>query len=204
MKHIRVISGHPDLASSNANSLILEQLAASVEGLSITRLDQRYPDYRIDVEREQAELMQADIVVLQFPFYWYSVPALLKKWIDDVFSYGFAYGSTGNKLNGKTLLASFTVGGPDTSYSPLGYNHFSIEQLLHPLQQTAYLAGMDFKAVYTHQMVYIPGVYNELEEVHDRATAHTGKLVALLDEIGRRPADRLSYDTPENVTALRA
>ncbi|MEM6584083.1 MAG: NAD(P)H-dependent oxidoreductase [Pseudomonadota bacterium] len=183
MGNILVVSGHPDLASSNANQLILEALSARLDGISITRLDQRYPDYRIDIEREQAALRRADIVVLQFPFYWYSVPALLKKWIDDVFAYGFAYGSTGDKLQGKILLASFTIGGPSDAYQATGYNHFSLEQLLRPLEQTAYLAGMTFESVYSHGMVYIPQVYNRLDEVKGRAQAHAEELISVLNKL---------------------
>ena len=84
--------------------------------------------------------------------------------MDDVFHYGFAYGSEGDKLKGKKLIASFTIGGPAQSYDPLGYNHFPIAELLKPLQQTAYLTGMDLQApVYSHGMVYIEGVYNTRE-----------------------------------------
>ncbi|GAL26611.1 NAD(P)H oxidoreductase YRKL [Vibrio variabilis] len=46
-------------------------------------------------------MIKADVIVLQFPFYWYSMPALLKKWMDDVFSFNFAYGPEGDKLKVK-------------------------------------------------------------------------------------------------------
>ncbi|GLX85141.1 hypothetical protein tloyanaT_13930 [Thalassotalea loyana] len=173
MNNVLVISGHPNLSESNTNQVILNTLETELAGVEIRALDSLYPDYNIDIEAEQTALLNADIVVLQFPFYWYSVPALLKKWIDDVFSYGFAYGSEGNKLQNKDFILSLTIGGPEEAYSPLGYNHFPIAQLLQPLEQTAYLAGMKFhKPVYSHGMVYIPGVYNELEEVQAKAKAH--------------------------------
>ena len=158
MSKIIVISGHPNLSESNTNQVILQSLENSELPVSIRRLDSLYPDYNIDIDAEQQALIDADIVVLQFPFYWYSVPALLKKWIDDVFAYNFAYGTQGDKLQNKELILSFTIGGPEESYDPLGYNHFTIEQLIQPLQQTAYLAGMNFhKPIYSHGMVYIPG-----------------------------------------------
>ena len=188
MSNVLVISGHPDLASSNTNTVILDhlsqQLAAPSYNLEVRRLDTLYPDFQIDVAAEQAALVNADIIVLQFPFYWYSAPALLKKWLDDVFSYNFAYGAEGDKLKGKDFILSFTVGGPEESYQPLGYNHFSIEQLILPLQQTAYLAGMNFVApIYTHRMVYIPGVYNTLEDVQARATAHGQRVVSQIQQL---------------------
>ncbi|GAA5213507.1 NAD(P)H-dependent oxidoreductase [Corallincola platygyrae] len=179
MSKVVVISGHPNLEQSYTNSVILERLSASLDSVDIRRLDRLYPDYQIDVEAEQQALIDADVVVLQFPFYWYSVPALLKKWIDDVFSFNFAYGPEGDKLKGKSLFLSFTVGGPEESYDPLGYNHFTIEQMLRPLEQTAYLAGMEYrKPVYTHRMVYIPDVYNKLEEVQGRAFEHAERLIS--------------------------
>ena len=44
-----------------------------------------------DVQAEIDKLMAADFLLLQFPFWWYSVPAMLKGWIDRVFAYGVAY-----------------------------------------------------------------------------------------------------------------
>lgn len=177
MSKILVISGHPDLSSSNANRLILEKLTQEFSNLEVRRLDQYYADYQIDIEAEQAALIEADIIILQFPFYWYSVPALMKKWIDDVFSYNFAYGNDGDKLKNKDFILSFTVGGPEQSYNAKGYNHFDIAQLLRPLQQTAYLTGMTFQPpVYSHSMVYIANVYNTLEGVKLRSEEHADRL----------------------------
>lgn len=184
MSKVLVISGHPQLEKSYANALILRKLEKSLNDLEIHRLDECYPDYRINIKQEQESLLAADIIVLQFPFYWYSVPALLKKWIDDVFTFNFAYGPEGDKLKGKKLLLSFTIGGPEDSYQPLGYNHFTIEQLLHPLQQTAYLAGLNSQPpVYSHRMVFIPGVYNTQEEVERRADRQAEQLIAKVNEL---------------------
>jgi len=180
MSRILIISGHPRLDESIANATILRGVRDLAE-VTIRHLDQLYPDYTIDVDAEQAALLEADTVVLQFPFYWYSVPALLKKWIDDVLSYGFAYGSAGDKLKGKTLILSCTVGGPEASYGDGGHNHFTIEQLFRPLHQTAMLAGMVFHPpVVTHGMIFIPGVYNTRETVERGARDHAERLAAVL------------------------
>lgn len=176
-RQVLVISGHPNLATSYTNRLILEQLEQNTAQVHVRRLDRLYPDFNIDIEREQQALLTADIVVLQFPFYWYSVPALLKKWIDEVFTFNFAYGSEGDKLKGKDLILSFTVGAPEDAYSALGYNHFSIEQMLRPLEQTAYLTQMVYrKPVYSHNMAYVPNVHHTQEAVEARAYAHAERL----------------------------
>lgn len=184
MAKVVVISGHPELENSYTNKVILQWLEQAVDDIDIRRLDTLYPDYAIDVATEQQALRQADVVILQFPFYWYSVPALLKKWIDDVFSFNFAYGPEGDKLKGKDLLLSFTIGGPQQAYAPTGYNHFRIEELIKPLEQTAYLAGMNFQTpVYTHGMVYIPQVYNTQQAVEQRAGEHAHRLLNVLAQL---------------------
>ncbi|UPQ88838.1 NAD(P)H-dependent oxidoreductase [Vibrio sinaloensis] len=177
MSKIVVISGHPNLEASYTNKVILDQLEQQLESVDVRRLDTLYPDYQIDVEVEQKALLEAQVVIFQFPFYWYSVPALLKKWIDDVFSFNFAYGPEGDKLKGKDFIISTTIGGPAESYNPLGYNHFTVEQMLHPLQQLAYLAGMNYhQPVYTNGMVYIPGVYNTQQGVEEKARDHAKRI----------------------------
>ena len=182
MSKVVVISGHPDLDKSYTNKVILNELSSQIDNIDVRRLDTMYPDYQIDVEAEQRALMEADAIVLQFPYYWYAVPALMKKWIDDVFAFNFAFGPEGDKLKGKHFILSITVGGPEESYGPLGYNNFTIEQTLHPLQQTAYLAKMHYqKPVYTHGMVYIPGVYNKQETVEGRARHHAQRLLGRID-----------------------
>lgn len=184
MSNVLVISGHPNLDESYTNNIILDELVTNLNQVSVRYLDRLYPDYQIDITAEQEALLAADFIVLQFPFYWYSVPALLKKWLDDVFSYNFAYGAKGDKLKGKHFMLSFTVGGPEKSYDPLGYNHFTIEQLIRPLQQTAYLAGLNYlPPLYTHSMVYIPGVYNKQEEVEQKAKEHAHRLITQITSI---------------------
>ena len=57
-----------------------------------------YPDYLIDVEAEQALLASAKLIVWQHPIHWYSMPPLMKLWLDDVLSFGWAYGPGGTAL----------------------------------------------------------------------------------------------------------
>lgn len=179
MGKVVVISGHPNLKRSNANQLILDELMKGLKNVEVRQLDVLYPTYEIDIEAEQQALLEAKIVILQFPFYWYSTPALMKKWLDDVFSYDFAYGAKGDKLKGKDCFLSFTIGGPEDSYGPLGYNHFEVESLIRPLEQTVYLTGMNFhQPVYSHGMLYIPNIYNKLDDVLSRARQHATKLIS--------------------------
>ena len=99
-----IIFAHPNLESGSiANKIIINQIKDKTD-IKIRNLYQLYPDFKIDVVAEQKALTEADIIVFQYPFHWYSLPGLLKEWLDKVFLYGFAYGSGGNKLNGKEFL----------------------------------------------------------------------------------------------------
>jgi len=176
-----VILGHPDVRNhSIANKIIVDELAR-LEDLEIRELASLYPDFQIDVEAEQQALIAAETIVLQFPFYWYSVPGILKQWLDLVLAYGFAYGSNGTKLHGKRMILSMTIGGPEEAYQPDGYNTYRIDELITPLKQTANLSGMTLTTpVISHSMVFIPGVYNVKEEVEGRANDHARRLIATI------------------------
>lgn len=71
---------------------------------------QLYPDYKIDVSAEQKALLRHDTIILQYPMFWFNMPAILKLWFDEVFTYQFAYGSQGDKLKDKKVIISMTVG----------------------------------------------------------------------------------------------
>jgi NAD(P)H dehydrogenase (quinone) len=106
----------------------------------------------LDIAAEQQKLLAADAVILQFPLWWFGMPAILKGWVDRVFAYGLAYGykGAGNRhrygdggLKGKRALLSVTVGGPAEDYSARGING-PLEQLLFPITHgTLFFPGMD-------------------------------------------------------------
>ena len=103
-----------------------------------------YPDYDIDVAAEQAAAAAAGLIVLLHPIQWYSMPALQKLWLDEVLTYGWAYGPGGTALQGKDLWLVATTGGPESSYHPQGYNRYFFDAFLPPYEQTAALCGMRF------------------------------------------------------------
>lgn len=103
-----------------------------------------YPAYDIDVKKEQELLGQYDKVILQFPIMWYSCPPLLKKWFDDVLSYGFAYGPSGDKLERKKIQLIVSTAGKTTDYCDTGYNTRGLKFYLYPFEQTAKFCRMDY------------------------------------------------------------
>ncbi len=145
MARVLVLFAHPGQRHSKIN-VAMAKTARSVEGITFVDLYAEYPTYNIDIDQEQARLLEHDVLVLQFPIYWYSTPSLLKEWQDLVLEYGFAYGHDGKKLMGKRFLVAATAGGDQQAYHPQGQNHFGIRTLLSPLEQTANLCQMDFLA----------------------------------------------------------
>ena len=146
---IYVIAAHPAWRESRVNRPLMEA-AKALPRAHVQDLYSSYPDYAIDVPREQAALERAQLVVLLHPIQWYSMPALQKLWIDDVLTYGWAYGegdgesAPGRALEGKDLWLVATTGGPEGSYHPQGYNRYFFDAFLPPYEQTAALCGMRF------------------------------------------------------------
>lgn len=181
MKKVTVFFAHPFMEQSVANKEILSYLSKERKEYEVRDLCQLYPDFRIDVKKEQEVLIKSDIIVFQFPFFWYSVPAIMKQWMDQVLEHGFAFGTGGNKLNGKHFILSFTVGGVRESYMPLGYNHFRIEEFLKMFEQACYLSGMYYEApIYEHGMRTIGGGA-DIEAVRQRAIHQAERLVESID-----------------------
>ena len=149
-----VLVFHPDMSASHANRLLAAKAETLGDDVTVRSMYDLYPDQKVDVAAEQAALEAADRVVLQFPMYWYSTPALLKQWQDDVLLYGWAYGSTGKALAGKALagkelLVAVSTGGPGEAYSHESSYGYTLTELLRPLQATANMVQMTYLAPFT-------------------------------------------------------
>ena len=137
-----VIVAHPHMQHSRANRSLLQ--AATRARAVVRNLYALYPDYVIDVEAEKQALGAAQLVVWQHPIHWYSSPPLMKLWIDEVLTFGWAYGPQGAALRGKDLWLVASTGGPEESYRPDSYNRYFFDAFLPPFEQTAALCGMRF------------------------------------------------------------
>ena len=141
---VLLVLAHPALERSRANRA-LAKAAKSLSGVTFKDLYETYPDFVVDIETEQAALVAHDVVALQFPLFWYSTPALIKEWLDLVWLHGFAYGEGGEALKGKRLFVACTTGASAKAYHAHGYNRFSMDEFLRPLEQTAHLCGMEWE-----------------------------------------------------------
>ena len=138
-----VLAAHPNWRESRVNRQMFSA-AGTLAGVDVVDLYALYPDYAIDVPAEQARVAEAQLLVLLHPVQWYSMPALLKLWLDEVLTYGWAYGPGGTALAGKDLWLVCTTGGPESSYHPQSYNRYFFDAFLPPYEQTAALCGMRF------------------------------------------------------------
>lgn len=145
-RDILVLAAHPDLARSQATRSVLDALRASPAAgrVELRDLYRLYPDFHIHVEAEQRALEAARLVVMLHPIYWYSMPALLKLWLDEVLRLGWAYGPGGTALHGKDFWLVASTGGSAQSYSPTGHNHHGIDEFLLPYQQSVKTCGMHY------------------------------------------------------------
>jgi glutathione-regulated potassium-efflux system ancillary protein KefG len=148
MRRVLVLFAHPVLERSRVNRRLVSALR-DIENVTIHDLYEAYPTMAIDVAREQELLLGNDVIVFQHPFYWYSVPAILKEWQDLVLEHGWAYGVGGTKLQNKITFNALSTGGPATAYRKGGYNRFTVRELLAPWEQTANLCGMRYLAPFT-------------------------------------------------------
>ena len=155
VRRVLVLFAHPALEKSRVNRRLIEAVR-DLPGVTFHDLYEAYPDFHIRVSREQELLTEHDVLVLQHPLFWYSTPALVKEWEDLVLEHGWAYGSKGTALRGKTMVSAVTTGGRESAYQLNGFNGHTLGQLLVPLFQTFRLCGMEclppFAAHGTHSM----------------------------------------------------
>ncbi|MFC0174212.1 NAD(P)H-dependent oxidoreductase [Vibrio comitans] len=174
-KRVLLLFAHPSQSRSEVN-VALYKAAKKIPGITCVDLYSEYPKYDIDIEREQQRLLDHDIIIFQFPLYWYSTPSILKEWQDLVLEYGFAYGHEGTAIQGKQFFCAITAGGKEDAYQTDGYNHYTIRELLHPIEQTAALTGMNYWAPFV-----LFGSRTALEE--GRVTEHVKNWKQLLEAL---------------------
>jgi glutathione-regulated potassium-efflux system ancillary protein KefG len=171
---ILVIFAHPRLESSRLNQRLVK-LLEKIEGVTVRDLYELYPDYQIDVQAEQVQLLQHDMIIWHHPFYWYSAPPMIKMWIDEVLEHNWAYGPRGKMLTGKYAMNLLTAGGSDKAYKEKGSNQYTIRDFLKPFQQTARLCNMNYLPPFA-----ILGAYRQNEETLKQNEAELEKWIIKL------------------------
>lgn len=100
-----------------------------------------------DVKSEMIKFLKADVLIFNFPLWWFSMPAILKGWVDRVFAMGFAYGAgkgvyDAGAFKNKKAFCCITTGGPEAAYGPTGRNG-NLETILYHINHgMLYFVGM--------------------------------------------------------------
>ena len=101
---ITALLAHPYPRFSVISIPLLEGLKEQFPQMDIRALYDLYPDSSIDLWEERKAVAHSSLILVVHPVFWNSVPALLKKWFDEVLAYGFAYGNGGDAVKGKGVL----------------------------------------------------------------------------------------------------
>lgn len=119
-----------------------------------------------DIQTEVDKVLKADLLILNFPIYWTSVPAILKGWIDRVFVSGIFYGGkrfyNHGGMAGKKAMLSFTLGGRDHMFGEHAI-HGSLENLLLPIQRGT-LAYVGFEVLPPFIAYHVPYISQEARQ----------------------------------------
>jgi putative NADPH-quinone reductase len=152
---------HPDIKNSVVNKRWIEELNKFPNQYHVHQLYEVYPDEKIDVAAEQKLIEQYDKIVFQFPYYWFNAPAFFKKWLDEVLTHGWAYGSkSGYKVGGKKIALAISLGVNEDELSPTGLYKYSLEELTRPFE----LSFEYVKAAYKPLFAYYGIEYNSSDE----------------------------------------
>lgn len=138
---ILILFAHPAFHKSRINKVLVDEIS-QIEGVTFHDLYQEYPELDIDIKREQQLLTEHDVIIFQFPLFWYSTPAILKEWQDLVYEHGWAFGSKGTALKDKLFFCAITAGGPQKAYQVGGFHNHTLNQLIAPIMQSAVLCRM--------------------------------------------------------------
>ncbi len=184
MRKILIIFAHPAISRSTMNRA-MKMAVDDLDGVTVHDLYRCYPDFYIDVAREQRLCEEHEVIVFQHPFYWYSTPSIIKEWLDLVLQHGWAYGSEGRALEGKFYFHALTAGGDDSTYHSQGANLFTIGELLSPYRATANLCRMQWLPPFA-----VLGIHRGLAEelIRSHALDYRRTITAFRDETVDIPA----------------
>lgn len=172
MSKTLIIVTHPDIAQSTVNKRWVEELKKHPERFTVHELYRAYPDGKIDVDVEQKRVEAHENLVLQFPVYWFNCPPLLKQWIDEVLTYGWAYGSKGKALTDKKTAIAVSLGAPAADYQADGAVGYTVSESLRPFELTMNYCGADYRPMFAFHTIDSNAGYTEeaLQVIEKSAT----------------------------------
>ncbi len=135
-----------------------------------------------EIESEIKKIEWCDLMIWQFPLWWFGLPAVLKGWVDRVFAMGRTYGGgriyQSGVFRGKRAMLSLTTGGPEDAYRKGGFNG-NIAAILRPIQRGV-LQFVGFDVLAPH-IVYGPTRMTD-EQRRQALMAYADRLQAIRQE----------------------
>ena len=149
-----IIMSHPDVVQSSSQQFLLAAIKGE-EQIQIRHLESILAEKEsnhFDKRIERACLQEADRIILQFPFYWYQCPSVMKQWMDEVLTLNLS-----QKNKEKELGIVVIVGAKKERYTAGGSVGFGIEELLRPYQALANQLGWEYQTPFViYQFQYLP------------------------------------------------
>jgi putative NADPH-quinone reductase len=146
-----IIVIHPDIKNSVVNKRWIEELDKFPDKYHVHQLYEAYPDEKIDVVAEQTLIEQHDRIVFQFPYFWFNCPSFFKKWLDEVLTHGWAYGSkSGYKVAGKKIAIAISLGVDEHELSSSGIYKYPLEELTRPFELSFEYVKADYKPFFAY------------------------------------------------------
>ncbi|WP_379024834.1 NAD(P)H-dependent oxidoreductase [Parapedobacter deserti] len=142
---------HPDITNSIVNKRWMTELSKYPNKYEVRHLDQIYPDGNIDVLAEQKLIERYGRIVFQFPYYWFNCPPRFKQWLDEVLTYGWAYGSkSGYKMAGKKIALAISVGIDEAVYRSTAKYKYTLAELTRPFELTFEYVKADYRPLFAY------------------------------------------------------
>ncbi|SFN18195.1 Putative NADPH-quinone reductase (modulator of drug activity B) [Chitinophaga sp. YR627] len=146
-----VVVIHPNIKSSVINKRWVKALNEHPDKYTVHQLYAVYPDEKLEVQAEQWLIEQHDKIVFQFPYYWFNCPPLFKKWLDEVLTYGWAYGSkSGYKVSGKKIALAISVGVDEHEYNQSERYKYTLAELTRPFELSFEYVKADYRPLFAY------------------------------------------------------
>ncbi|MCF8998662.1 NAD(P)H-dependent oxidoreductase [Acinetobacter nectaris] len=140
-----VIVSHP-YADQSKITQALEQSIANFEHVTVRNLEKLYGNNptAFDIKAEQAVYEGIERVVFLFPIHWFNITPMLKAYLNEVWTYGWAFGPEGTALKNKEMLIVSSAGASEHTYSKEGLIQSTVEDIFIPMKATALYVGMKY------------------------------------------------------------
>ena len=146
-----VVLAHPGLGKSVINKRWKEELEKHPDKFFVHDLYGAYPDGKIDADSERKLIEKHGGLIMQFPFYWFGSPSLLKKWMDEVLPPPWACAApegAGNMVGRKVAIA-VSAGIEEKDYGRNGRYKYTLEELTSPFEATFAYMDSDYKPMFS-------------------------------------------------------